>query len=201
MKAGLPGLVAVIALAAGAAQAKDKQPTPNSLSYDYLRAGYVSQQSDYFHDGAHGYSLEGSFLVNDHVYLLGSATRLDFNQLPGTQRVYGAGIGYQENPRGDISAFLQAEVFHASADTTPSRFGDRADTYARFSWGFRTLIDPHSPWEIDGAVYDESHTDFGHRNFGLWLGIGAVWDHVSVRVVGDYNNTQETVRAELGWYF
>lgn len=201
MKAGILGLAFAAAVACGIAHAKDKAPAPNPLSYDYLRAGYVSQQSDYFHDGAHGVTLAGSWLVNDHVYVLGSATRLDFNQLPGEQRIYGAGVGFQENPMGDISAFLQVEFFHARADVAPSRFGDRVDGYARFSWGFRTLLGKHSPWELDGTVYDESHTNFGSRHFGLRVGIGAAWRQFGFRVAGDHNGVQDTIRASFSWYF
>jgi hypothetical protein len=197
-----PVLIAAAAIVATApCIARGAQPAPNDLGYDYLRAGYVSQQSDYFNDGAHGYGIAGSWLLGKHVYIVADAEHLDFNRLAGSQQIVGAGVGYQENPMGDISAFLQAELFHAHADTAPGHPDGQTDGYARFSWGFRTLITKRSPWEIDGAVYDESHTDFGSRHFGLWLGVGAVWDHFGVRFVGDHNTKQETLRVELTWNF
>ncbi|HET7308257.1 MAG TPA: hypothetical protein VFK24_10670 [Gammaproteobacteria bacterium] len=201
MKLLIAGLMLAAVAASGIACAKDKPPAPNTLGYSYLRASYVSQQSDYFGDGARGYAIEGAWLIDGHTYLLGSATRLDFNRLPGNERVYGVGVGYQENPMGDISAFLQAQFFRASAETAPSAFGDHVDGYAKFSWGFRTLLGKTSPWEADAAVYYDSHTNFGSRHFGVWLGVGAVWNHFGVRLLGDHNSVQDTVRLSLSWYF
>lgn len=170
----------------------------NPLSYTWLRIGGVSQESDYFDDRAQGYSLQGSWQLDENVYLLGSAARLDFDQLPGREHIYGVGIGYQENPMGDISAFLQAEVFRTRLDLPG---GDRTDDWARFSWGFRALLGKDSPWELDGAVYYDAQDDFGDRDFGAWFGIGVVWDHVGLRLVGDHNGSQDTVRLGLSVYF
>src|SRR5699024_10824724 len=77
------------------------QAVSNSLDYSYLQVSRVKRDFDYSNDRAAGYSLEASVEVGQHTYLLGSATRLDFGHLPGRERIYSVGIGYQENPMGN----------------------------------------------------------------------------------------------------
>lgn len=173
---------------------------PNPLSYSYLRAGKVSQQSDGLNDRAKGYSLQASWQVGENVYLVADGSRLEFETLPATMRVYGAGIGYQENPQGDVSAFLQAQAYETRIQTQ-GMADYQSDRWARFSWGFRSLMAHNSPWELDGGVYYDAWTNFDARRFGFWLGLGAVWDHVGLRLVRNHNGSQDAVRFSLSVYF
>jgi opacity protein-like surface antigen len=201
MKFPLAGLALLAVAMTGVGHAKEHQESSNSLSYSGLRAGYVSRHSDYFHAQQRGVGVHGSWLLNQNAYLLAGAERLTFDRLPGTARTYSAGIGYQENPMGNISAFLQAEFFHTRVEAAPSRFGNHVDGWARFSWGFRTLLAEDSPWELDGAVYYDSHEKFGGRSFGAWFGVGAAWNHFGLRLLGNHNAAQDTVRFDLSVYF
>ncbi|HET6724770.1 MAG TPA: hypothetical protein VFH85_02055 [Gammaproteobacteria bacterium] len=195
MKYILAGLALITVSASGAAYAA------NPLSYSYLRVGYTTQDSDYFNDKAKGYGLEASWQFGENIYLVGSANHLDFDDLPGEEHIYSVGIGYEENPHGNTSAYLQARAFRETADFGPSALGEKTDRWVRLSWGFRTLVKKSSPWEIDGGVFYDAKENFGDRGFGGWVGIGAVWSHLGFQVAASHSASRDTVRVNLSWFF
>lgn len=201
MKAVFASLLVATLAVPGVAPARGGQQVSNPLSYNYLRISRIRKKSSYFDDRDAGFRLKASFAVGQHVYLLASASHLTFDTLPGGEHTYSLGIGYQENPMGNTSGFLQAEFFHENAETAPSPHGNHIDGWARFSWGFRTLFGQNSPWEVDGAVYYDAHDDFGGRNFGVWAGLGVVWDSFGVRLLANHNGVQDSVRLSLSLYF
>lgn len=200
MKYLLTGIALTAMLASGVAYARRLGPLSSRLSYSHVRAAYAKMQSDFFDAKATGRYFSLGWQFNRNGYIAVSESRLFFNDMPGELRTYGLALGYQENPMGNTSGFLQVKFMRTKALMPFSPVSGQSDGWVRLSWGFRTIA-RSSPWELDGGIYYDMKEEFGNRKFGVWLGVAVTWEYFGVRLVGNHNGDQDTVRLGLSVYF
>ncbi|HEU5398448.1 MAG TPA: hypothetical protein VFV77_04150 [Gammaproteobacteria bacterium] len=170
MKSAIPGLLVLLALAPGLAQA-DGTPPADPFDYSVVAVDHLGIRSDFFADRSSGNGFKLAYDDQDGVYVFGQWNHLRFSDLPasnpGSHNLYGVGIGAHQAYNPDTSFYIDAGFYR---DQLSASLGSAADDFWRVNYGFRYRAT--TAIELDAAIFTERSTDFGRRPFGERLGFG-----------------------------
>ena len=177
---------------AAAADQNGSPPSQDVFSYSYLQLDHQSERSDFFADRSAGNGLKFSYDFDGAVYAFGQWNRLDFEALPGSHDVVGAGIGAHQAYSDQTSFYIDLALFRDKLDAVA---GGASDEYWRVSYGFR--MHATTLFEVDGGIFTERNTNFGRRPFGERLGVGMDFSVLSLMLSGEH--TADGNRAEVSF--
>jgi len=149
-------VLAALSAIPGAALATD-------LNYDYLEVDYVTVDVDDFDEDFDGWSVNGSFLVAEQVFVFGGYADISTDRIGGfklSSEGFTLGLGYRYELSRQTDLNFAAAFERVKADADLAGFGSESVSENGYSLavGLRTLVSPQLELAV-GAVYADIGDD------------------------------------------